>query len=604
MSQLTRRDFLRLSGAAALGAAAAPGAERQAAAADRAERPPNVLLIMTDDQGWGDLRCHGNDKLDTPVLDGLAGESARFDRFFVCPLCAPTRASLLTGRYHWRGGTGGVTGGKEIMRSEEITLAEVLQAAGYATGCFGKWHNGAYWPHHPNGQGFDEFLGFCAGHWNNYFDTTLDHNGKEVRTKGYITDVLTDAAIDFIRRRKDRPFFAYVPYNAPHSPFQVPDKYWDKVAGRGLDPATRCVYAMCENIDDNVGRLLKTLDGLGIAGRTVVIFLTDNGPNGNRFNGEMAGRKGSNWEGGVRVPCFVRWPGKIPRGLEVRQIAAHIDLLPTIAEICGAGRPKTPPLDGVSLAPLLLKQATDWPDRMLFERGAVRTQRWRLQIGGRRRRRRAGGTKAMLFDMTADPAQKKDVAADHADLAAKLKAAYESWWADVQKGLKGMPPPLPVGCAARPAVTLLAPECKRTGSVRFKQGRGWANDWITNWTDTQSSVSWSLDVVGAGRYDVTLLYTCPAGDVGSKVRVEAGGASVEAVVAKAHDPEPIPSPDRVPRKEVHEKVWAPLAVGTLDLPKGQTTLRVRALTKPGGQVFDLKAVRLTPRPSGGRRGQT
>jgi len=197
-----------MTGAAA--AAALPGTSF-GADETREERRPNVLLLMTDDQGWGDIHSHGNQKLDTPVLDKLAADSVQFDRFYVSPVCAPTRASLLTGRYHLRTGVSWVTRGLETMRSEEVTLAEALKQAGYATGCFGKWHNGAHYPYHPNGQGFDEFFGFCAGHWNNYFDTHLERNGKAVKTRGYITDVLTDAAIAFIEKHRQRPFFCYVP---------------------------------------------------------------------------------------------------------------------------------------------------------------------------------------------------------------------------------------------------------------------------------------------------------------------------------------------------------------------------------------------------------
>lgn len=196
---------------------------------------PNILLIMTDDQGWGDIRSHGNPLIDTPVLDHLAEQGTRFDRFFVSPVCAPTRASLLTGRWHLRTGTHGVTRGNETMRSEEVTLAEILRQQGYHTGIFGKWHNGAHYPEHPNGQGFEEFIGFCSGHLNNYFDATLEYNGKPIKSKGYITDVLTDAAIEFIVKNKTQPFFCYLPYNAPHSPFQVPNRYFQKYKNRGLD---------------------------------------------------------------------------------------------------------------------------------------------------------------------------------------------------------------------------------------------------------------------------------------------------------------------------------------------------------------------------------
>ena len=221
---------------------------------------PNIVLIMTDDQGWGDIHSHGNPKLDTPVMDRLAQEGVRFERFFVSPVCAPTRASLLTGRYFLRTGTHGVTRAFETMRSEEITLAEAFKQAGYATGHFGKWHNGAHYPHDPNGQGFDEYLGFSAGHWNNYFDTHLIHNGRRVETEGYINDVLTDAAMAFIDQHKDDPFFVYLPYNTPHSPFQVPDQYFNKYKERGFDDKNATVYGMVENLDDNLGRLFDRLD--------------------------------------------------------------------------------------------------------------------------------------------------------------------------------------------------------------------------------------------------------------------------------------------------------------------------------------------------------
>ena len=593
MKEMTRRRFLQYAGAVAASATARP---RLVAGGFRR---PNVVLVLTDDQGWGDIHSHGNDKLDTPVMDSLAANGAEFDRFYVCPLCAPTRASVLTGRYHWRAGVNGVTRGKEIMRADEVTVAGVLKSAGYATGCFGKWHNGSYWPFHPNAKGFDEFFGFCAGNWTNYFDTTLQRDGRDVKTKGYITDVLTDAAIDFIRRNKDKPFFAYVPYNAPHTPHQVPDRYFDKYTARGLDAHNASIYGMIENVDDNLRRLLKTLDELKLAENTVVIFLGDNGPNGRRFNGEMAGVKGSNMEGGCRVPCFVRWPGHIKPGTTIKQIAAHIDLMGTIAALAGIARPKTLPLDGLDMTALLLGKASDWPDRMLFEKKAVRTQQWRFQVGPARRRARgakpAQKTQAtgQLYDMIADPGQKKDVAAGHPEVASRLKVAYDAWWADVSKGLEGMPPPLPVGYKQMPTVTLLAPEAHMSGKVHFKQGNGWAHDWLVNWVDPADRIWWEIDVVAAGKYRAEMLYCCPKADVGAKVRLETAGQAVEAAVVKAHNPAHLSSPDRVKRKEVYEKVWATLALGVLDLPAGQAKLTASARTIPHSQAMELKAVRLT-----------
>jgi len=555
---------------------------------------PNVLIVMTDDQGWGDVHRHGNDALDTPTLDRLAQQGAHLDRFYVSPVCAPTRASLLTGRYFLRCGVHGVTRGQESMDPREITLAEVLRSAGYATGCFGKWHNGAHWPMHPNGQGFDEFVGFCAGHWNNYFDTTLQRNGVEFRSDGYISDVLTDEAIAFMRARRDGPFLCYVPYNAPHSPFQVPDRHFDKYKAAGLDDRLACVYAMCENLDDNIGRLLAALDELDLADNTIVLFTTDNGPNTDRFNGGMRGRKGSVHEGGVRVPLFVRWPGHIEPGHEVSQIASHIDILPTIAEWCGAqlAAPHRRRLDGVSLAPLLTGRAGDWPDRMIFthhhrsRRGAVRTQRWRAVNEGRG---------WQLFDMPADPGQKRNVAAEQPDVVRRLAGAYDRAY-DAMVPEPMTPLPIPVGHPEWPVVTAPAHEAflqpESGQGIRYVGEKGWANDWITGWTDTAAFPRWELDVVRPGRHEVTLLYNCAAEDVGARVRVQVGGAPLEGVVDKAFSEPPLPSPDRVPRGEVFERRWAELTLGVVALPAGRTQLDVRALSRPGRSVMELKAVRL------------
>ena len=598
MSRQTRRQFLKAVGSVAISAEVLSALSGDAQTANAANRkPPNVVLIMTDDQGWGDIRSHGNDKIDTPVMDSLAADGVRFDRFFVSPVCAPTRASLLTGRYHLRTGTHGVTRGDENMRSDETTIAEALKRAGYSTGCFGKWHNGAHYPQHPNGQGFDEFLGFCAGHWNNYFDTTLERNGKPTKTKGYISDVLTTAAVRFIEKNKDKPFFCYLPYNAPHSPFQVPDKYFDKYKARGLDDKTACAYGMCENLDDNIGRILKRLDRLKLNDNTIVLFLTDNGPNTDRYNGDMKGRKGSTHEGGIRVPLFVRWPGHIEPGSKVSQIAAHIDMFATIIELCGVPMPKTLPQDGVSLVPLLRGETSNWPDRMIFTfrtprgqtgeiPGSVRTQRWRAVTWKNRWE---------LYDMNSDPGQTKNVAGKYPDVVKKLSAAYETTGKDVTKA--GFDPlPIEIGHPGWPIVTLPGHEAflepaSRKG-ISYEGRSGWANDYITNWTSTEGYPWWPVEVVRDGSFEVTLMYVCAKENVGVKVRAEISGKSAEGIVSEAHDPKPIPSPDRVRRGEVYEKVWAPLRLGTVELSKGRTTLAVKALKISGRQAIDLKAVQL------------
>ncbi len=302
----SRRQFLRITSAAALSLSWG----FQACA--RLESKPNIIMILTDDQGWGDIHSHGNKLLSTPWMDKLADSGARFDHFFVSPLCAPTRAALLTGRYYLRTGVHGVSNGKENLRSDEIIIAEVFAQNGYATGCFGKWHNGAHYPYDPNGKGFNEFPGFCAGHWGNYFDPVLQHKGNFIQTQGYITDITTDAALDFLDSNKNNPFFLYIPYNPPHSPFQVPDLYFDKYKAKGLNAKNACVYGMCENLDKNIGRILMHLDKHNLRENTIIVFITDNGPNGHRYNGGMRGIKGSCHEGGVRVPCFISWPWQIP----------------------------------------------------------------------------------------------------------------------------------------------------------------------------------------------------------------------------------------------------------------------------------------------------
>ncbi|MAV37181.1 MAG: N-acetylgalactosamine 6-sulfate sulfatase, partial [Planctomycetaceae bacterium] len=359
---------------------------------------PNVVVFLADDQGWGDLSLHGNRNLATPRIDRLAGQGARFDRFFVCPVCSPTRAEFLTGRYHPRSGVYSTSAGGERMDLDERTVADTFRAAGYATAAFGKWHNGMQYPYHPNGRGFDEYYGFCSGHWGNYFDPVLEHNGRLVKGQGFVIDDFTTRAIRFIEEHRRRPFFVYLPFNTPHSPMQVPDRWWDKFRDKPLemhhrDPPredighVRAALAMCENIDFNVGRLLDHLDALQLSDNTIVVYFSDNGPNGFRFNGDMRGRKGSTDEGGVRSPLFIRWPGRIEAGREVRQIAGAIDLLPTLAELTGIPVASEKPLDGVSLKRLLMDDGNDWPERMLFSywrgRVSVRTQQFRLDHQGR-----------------------------------------------------------------------------------------------------------------------------------------------------------------------------------------------------------------------------
>ncbi|NQT25174.1 arylsulfatase [candidate division KSB1 bacterium] len=548
---------------------------------------PNILLILTDDQGWGDITSHGNEILSTPNMDRIAAEGVRFDRFYVSPVCAPTRASLLTGRYHLRTGVHGVTRGEENMRAEEVTLAEILKSKGYSTGCFGKWHNGAHGPMHPNGQGFDEFVGFCAGHWNNYFDTQMEHNGQTIETEGYMADVLTDKALTFMEDQKENPWLCYIPYNPPHSPFQVPDQFFDKYKQMGLDDTLACVYGMCENLDDNIGRLLDKLDDLEIADNTIVLFITDNGPNSDRFNGNMRGRKASVHEGGIRVPCFIRWPGRIEPGRTVLPIADHIDILPTVLSLCDISLPGELELDGKDLTPLIRNPEADWTDRALFSywagRGAMRTEQYRLIVNPE---------SVELYDMIKDPGETKDNKGENPETAAQMKSAYDVWFEDVTKN--GFNPiPIPIGYKGEAEVIMPAHEAYLSSDgIEYFEGHGWANDWIAEWTDKAAYPYWEIEVLEGGQYEIALDYICPKKEIGATFQIEVGEQKLSGRISKPHNPPPVHSPDRVPRKEVYEKTWATLSVGLLQLNPGKYQLKVKALSRPGNIVMDLKAVRI------------
>ncbi|MCB1078791.1 MAG: sulfatase-like hydrolase/transferase [Verrucomicrobiae bacterium] len=573
---------------------------------------PNVLLIITDDQGYGDFSLHGNPHLQTPNIDRLGEASVRFDRFYVNSFCAPTRAALMTGRWPLRTGCHGVTHNREAIRPSEVTIAEALKAGGYRTACFGKWHNGEQYPFTPPGQGFDEFFGFNNGHWNDYFDPVLLRGATKEPAKGYISDILTDEAMRFIEANRERPFFCYLSYNAPHSPYQVADRYFDKFKARGFEDNVAAFYGMCENLDDNVGRLLGRLDELKLAENTIVLFLTDNGGTAGvkLFNAGMRGGKTSVHEGGSRVPLFLRWPaaGWTPR--VVTPIVSHIDLFPTLLDLCGVEAPDGPKRDGVSLRPLLEKgDAADWPERVLFTHnpidetnrypGAVRTQRYRLvrEIKGP-----AGGSKAranddsatawQLYDMREDPGEKTDLAKAEPDLVRRLSGLYEAWFDDISsEGLRRFP--LPVGYAEQDPVELHAPQAYFDAPLHFASGPGFANDWLTGWSDAKAKVWFEIEAVKAGQYSVELDLTCPPEDGGAEIRVSAGESATKTTVPGGPVRDiPLPHRDEAGKERYRNREWITVKAGTIALPKGPATLTLEALRMPGSQVMDLKQVRL------------
>jgi arylsulfatase A-like enzyme len=588
---LSRRQVLRAAGA---------GMAPMVAACDRlsAAQParPNIVIFLADDQGWGDLSINGNTNLSTRNIDSIARDGAVFDRFYVCAVCAPTRAEFLTGRYHARGGVRGTSAGAERLNLDEKTIAQTFQSAGYATGAFGKWHNGSQFPYHPNARGFDEYYGFTSGHWGQYFNPELDHNGKLVRGKGYITDDLTNHAIDFITRHKDRSFFCYLPFNTPHSPMQAPDRYFQKFSK--LDPPmrarnpqqeeipmTRAALAMSENIDWNVGRVLAKLDELRLRDNTIVLYFSDNGPNSWRWNGGMKGRKGSVDEGGVRAPFLIRWPGRIRPGTRIPQIAGAIDLLPTLADMSGVSVISTKPLDGNSVKPLLLSETREWPDRMIFSLQnksiSVRTQQYRLDPNGR------------LFDMTSDPGQDRDIANEKPGVAARLRQAVAEWGREMLPLVAEDDRPFPVGYSK---TTLLpardgVPEGGIERSNRFPN-----SSFFTHWTSKEDRMTWDVEVAQSGDYDADVYYTCAAGDTGSTVELSFLDSSVRRKITEAHDPPLLgAADDRVPRAESYVKDFRPLRVGTMPLGKGRGKLVLRAVEIAGKQVADVGYVALIRR---------
>lgn len=555
---------------------------------------PNVILIMTDDQGYGDIRSHGNRLIDTPHLDKLAAEGVRFENFFVSPLCAPTRASLLTGRYHIRTGTVNVSNNLEIMRPEEITIAELLKANGYKTGLFGKWHNGEHYPYNPNGQGFDEFVGFCAGHIGNYFDPVLEHNTGTIETEGFITDVLTDKALEWIEANQNSPFFCYIPYNAPHTPYQVPDAYYDKYMKRGYDVKTASIYGMVENMDDNIGRLLGELEKLGLDENTIILFLTDNGPNTpNRYNAGMKGYKGAVDEGGVRVPLFVRWPGEIQQNIVIHELAAHIDILPTLMDICQIEIPENLQVDGISLKSRLLDNKSLLNDRIIFthrfrgiEEGSINAFNGSARSSQYRYVRSRG--EEQLFDLINDPGQKTDISKEQAAQFRHFQKAYQNWFSDVSDGWE-LQSVIPCGYREFPITHLHAVQSSLSGKLKF-HGRGFHHDWIVNWVDPTDTITWDINVVESGRYRVAVRYVCPEQDVGSSFNIKIAGKKLHGQIDKAYDPDLYPVYDRAPRSGELEKPWATLELGEIDVPRGVTQLVLSAESMPGNQVMEVREV--------------
>ncbi|NSW55312.1 MAG: arylsulfatase [Armatimonadetes bacterium] len=477
-------------------------------------RRPNVVLVITDDQGYGDLGCHGNPIIQTPNIDALHSQSVRLTNFHVGPTCAPTRAGLMTGRYCNCTGVWHTIGGRSLLRKDEITLGDVFRAGGYRTGMFGKWHLGDNYPFRPHDRGFDEALYHGGGgvsqtnDWwgNDYFDDIYLRNGEPEAFQGYCTDVWFSQAMDFVERNRQQPFFCYLSTNAPHSPHNVPERYARLY--EGLPCERDRFYGMITNIDDNMARLRAHLRELGLERDTILIFMTDNGTaNGCRldrsgfvvdgYNAGMRGVKGWEYDGGHRVVFFLHWPGGgMDQGRDVGELAANIDVMPTLVDLCGIPGPSPENVHGISLAPLLRGEAESLPARTIvtdsqrvespikWKQSATMTQRWRLVNG------------TQLFDIQADPGQRKDIAADHPDVVEQLRGEYEKWWNIVSERFDD-DPAIIIGSDNEPVSMITTHDWHNENSeCAWNQGMVRQGHRCNGY--------WAIDVARPGRYEFEL----------------------------------------------------------------------------------------------------
>ncbi|MBI1247887.1 sulfatase-like hydrolase/transferase [bacterium] len=476
---------------------------------------PNIVLLVTDDQGYGDLACYGNPFIKTPNLDQLASQSSQLSNYHVAPTCSPTRAALQSGHWTDRAGAWHTIMGRSMLRAEAVTLGQLMKANGYVTAMYGKWHLGDNYPYRPEDRGFDEVyrhggggVGQTPDLWDNaYFDGHYFHNGKSEAAKGYCTDVFFAQANDFIRKNAhgDKPFFAYIATNAPHGPLHCPQKYMDMYPDQSK--AIAAFYGMITNIDDNVGKTRKLLEELGIADNTIFIYTTDNGTaTGDKvYNAGMRGKKGSEYEGGHRVPFMVYWPdGGMDKKYVDNRLAHAVDVAPTLLDIIGGRTPEGYKFDGKSILPLLRSNSkVDWPDRLMvtdsqrvidpikWRKTAVMSQKWRL-INGKE-----------LYDIEEDPGQQHDVANEHPNQVALMSKFYDAWWAELEPTF-AKPTEIYLGHPNATTVSLTAHDWIQPGPPPWNQGSIRAGNGRNPKKNAKHNGHWAVDVIRDGTYEVSV----------------------------------------------------------------------------------------------------
>ncbi|MDG2124777.1 MAG: arylsulfatase [Verrucomicrobiales bacterium] len=474
-----------------------------------AAEKPNVVIVITDDQGYGDLSCHGNPILKTPHIDALHAESVRLTDYHVAPTCSPTRCALLTGHWTNRTGVWHTIMGRSMLRENEVTVGQIFKDAGYATGMFGKWHLGDNYPYRPDDRGFTEVLRHGGGgvgqtpdYWDNaYFDGAYWHNGQPTPVKGFCTDVFFDYAKRFIKAQKaaNKPFLAYVSTNAPHGPMHSPEASSKPYADQGTNLAN--FYGMIANIDDNVGALRKFLDDENLADNTIFIFTTDNGSSAGAkvHNSSMRGQKGSEYDGGHRVPFFIHWPeGNLKGGRDVVPITAHVDIVPTLIDLCDVGAPEGVKFDGRPITPLLRGLKIAWRDRILvtdsqrvkdpikWRKSSVMTNDWRL-VNGKE-----------LYAIKKDPGQQSDVAAANPEVVARLTKFYDDWWSELEPTF-AQSTAIYLGHPAENPARLTSHDWITTGSTPWNQAH------VRKATNGDKNTGfWNVKVVEDGDYEFRL----------------------------------------------------------------------------------------------------
>lgn len=476
------------------------------------EKRPNVILVITDDQGMGDVSALGNPIIKTPNLDAFYGDAVRFTNYHVSTTCAPTRGAIMTGRHTNRLNVFHTITGRSLLFEDEVILPQIFAQNGYTNGMFGKWHLGDNFPLRPEDRGFHEVVRHGGGgigqgpdYWDNdYFDDTYWHNGELEKYEGYCTDVFFSEAMAFIEENKDTPFFAYISTNAPHGPLNVPEEYIDlykDYSDEELPERFKRFYGMITNIDDNFKRLEQKLEELDLTDNTILIFTTDNGTAGgnNIFDGGLRGAKGSVYEGGHRVPLFIRWPdGQLTGGKDIDNLVAHYDLLPTFVDLLGFDFNPVKPLDGISLKPLLTETDSSWPNRVMYvdtqrlqnlvkyKDYSVMDDRWRL-VNGKE-----------LYDMTNDKIQSKNVIDQHPLVVEKLALGYEKWWQSIMdEGPNERYAYIKVGAGKENPSRINAHDM-----LTGKHGSAWHQNGAT--AAAQATGRWKIEFVEDGEYSISL----------------------------------------------------------------------------------------------------